>query len=99
VDSRLSVVLEPQSTLEVTLDPEEANGRWGARISAAGYAKVGGTLVLKGTNLKQGTYHVVRASGKTEGAFDRVIPPDGWTTDSRGGSIALKAAATSPPPK
>ncbi|MGD0898862.1 MAG: hypothetical protein ABR915_13575 [Thermoguttaceae bacterium] len=99
VDSRLSVVLEPGSTLEVTLDAEESNGRWGARISAAGYAKLGGTLALKGANLKPGTYHVIRASGKTEGTFDKVIPPSGWTTDSRGGSIVLKAAGTGPSPK
>jgi hypothetical protein len=90
VESRMFVVLEPGSTLEVTLKPKDANGRWGARISAAGHATIGGTLVLDGANLQSGSYRIVRASGKNEGQFDKVAAPEGWTTRSGGGSVTLK---------
>jgi hypothetical protein len=92
VDSRANITLEAGSTLEVTLTADEANGRWGARVWAAGNATTGGTLVLKGDNLVAGTYNIIRASGKTTGSFDKVVCPAGWTTDSTGGSIALKKA-------
>jgi len=92
VDSRWFVFLEEGCTLEVTLDPKEANGRWGARVWAAGNAAIAGTLVLKGADLKEGTYNVVRASGKTTGAFAKVVPPEGWTVEGTGGAIKLVKA-------
>lgn len=92
VESRLFVVLEPGCTLEVTLDPAESNDRWGARISAAGYAKIGGTLVVKGTGLKAGSYKIVRASGRNEGEFEKVAPPEGWGAKTGGGSVTLTPA-------
>jgi len=94
IESRMSVVLEPGSTVEVTLDPQEANDRWGARISAAGYVKLSGTLVLQGTNLKPGAYKVIRASGKNEGEFEKVVPPEAWTAKGSGGSVSLAPALT-----
>jgi hypothetical protein len=93
VESRMFVVLEPGSALELTLDPAESNERWGARISAAGYAKVSGTLILKGTGLRAGSYKIVRASGKNEGGFENVVPPEGWTARAGGGSVTLTPAA------
>lgn len=92
VESRLFVVLEPGSTLEMALDPAESNDRWGARISAAGYVKISGTLILKGTGLKAGSYKIVRASGKNEGEFEKVVPPEGWAARAGGGSVSLTPA-------
>jgi hypothetical protein len=90
IESRMFVVLEPGSKLHVTLDPSEANGRWGARISAAGYARIAGELQVDGAELKPGSYRIVRASGKNEGKFDTVTPPAGWTVRGGGGGISLK---------
>jgi len=93
VESRLFVVLEPGCTLDVTLSAAESNDRWGARISAAGYARVAGTLIVRGEGLKAGSYKIVRASGRNDGAFEAVTAPPGWTARIGGGDVSLALPA------
>ena len=97
LNSRVSVVLEPGSGLGVTLRSEEANGRWGARIMAAGNVRLAGTLVLKGENLKAGTYNIIRASSRSDGTFEKVVSPDGWEAKLNGGSVSLTAVQAAKP--
>ncbi len=99
--SRAGITLEAGSTLDVTLKPTEANGRWGARMSSAGNLKFAGRLILRGENLKAGQYHIVRASSRSEGAFDQVVAPEGWEVKGNGGSVnlvAIPAPTVKPPP-
>jgi hypothetical protein len=91
VSSLVSVVLEEGSILDVTLRPDEANSRRGVRVSAAGNAKVAGTLILRGEKLKPGLYDIVRANSRNDLVFGKVVVPAGWEGKLGGGSVSLSA--------
>ena len=89
VKSRASIVLEPGSSVDITLNAKEANGRWGARMVAAGNVTIGGTIVARGENLKTGTYNVIRGGSRWVGSFEKAVAPTGWEAKTGGGSVSL----------
>lgn len=89
IKSRASIALDPGSCVDVTLTVKESNGRWGARLYAAGNTTLAGTLTLNGENLKEGTYNIIRASSRSNGEFGKVIAPDGWQAKPVSGSVTL----------
>ena len=96
LNCRASIVLDSGSSVDVTLSPKEANGRWGARMVAAGNVTLAGTVVLTGSDLKAGGYNIIRAGSRSAGAFETAVAPAGWIAKVNGGTVSLSPVPTAP---
>ncbi len=96
VKSRAFIVLESGSSVEMTGLPKEANGRWGARMTAAGNVKIAGTAILTGGDLQAGTYNIIRGGSRCDGGFESAVVPAGWSAKISAGSVTLAPVPPAP---
>jgi hypothetical protein len=84
-------VLQPNSTLAVTLAPGDGKGDGALRLQVVGNLDLAGTLVITAAgDLPDGGYQIVRYGGKLTGGFAKVVPPAGYTATAKGGVVTLK---------